>query len=243
MLPFVNKDENMKRGTGNSYMVRSIYYDTANYTYFHEKVDGLRDRKKIRIRGYNDCTPESVVFLEIKRKKDRKVWKYRAPVRYADLPELLRTGDCERYVLNARPDAVEEGCRFFYHMRRYGLQPTVLVVYKREAFHGKYDPTFRLTFDQDLRGLVHPAVNQLFDEDRLRFVEPRLFVMEVKFHDVYPSWMRKIVNDLELQQKAFSKYISCITTQLEITPQSRQVPRFRTWDAPCQPCFYSGGQY
>jgi SPX domain protein involved in polyphosphate accumulation len=241
ILPFVTSDENVNRGDGKAYTVRSIYFDTRDYTYFNEKIEGLRDRKKVRIRGYNTVTPESVVFLEIKRKKDKTTWKHRAPVKYSDLAELLKSGDCERYVLKTKAGSLHDSKRFLYHLHRSCLQPTALIIYNREAYFGKCDRSFRLTLDRDLRGSMHPALDSLFKEDRIRFFDPRYFIMEVKFFDVFPSWLKNVINELELQQKSFSKYANCVLQHTENHTQIRQIPWHHRWNRSCQPCDYTGG--
>lgn len=66
------------------YTVRSIYYDSPTFNSYFEKVEGLKDRKKLRIRGYN--SPEKVckVFLEIKRKLENRIAK--TGPRYPSIP-------------------------------------------------------------------------------------------------------------------------------------------------------------
>ena len=53
MRPFLDVDPFAKDKEGNQYTVRSIYYDTSSYDYYHEKMDGIKIRKKLRIRSYN----------------------------------------------------------------------------------------------------------------------------------------------------------------------------------------------
>jgi hypothetical protein len=240
ILPFLARDENMDRGTGKRYTVRSIYFDTPEYTYFNEKIEGLRERKKLRTRGYNECSPESTVYLEIKRKKDKKIWKYRAGVRRADLASLLESGDCERYVLNANQSTCDQCRRFLFHFYRSRLLPTALVVYDREAYFGKYDRTFRVTLDCNLRGSSLPTLEQIAGEDRLCYLDPRNFVMEVKFLDVFPSWMKDIVTTLELQRKAFSKYGNCILHHSAQEAFTSRMARHVHWHPTPRPCMYSG---
>ena len=59
---------------GHSYLIRSIYYDTANLNFFQEKIDGVGRRKKVRIRFYGNEKIEAS-FLEIKRRDGNMVSK------------------------------------------------------------------------------------------------------------------------------------------------------------------------
>ena len=49
--PFMVTDSHMDMGGPEGYTVRSIYFDTFQYDDYHEKISGLKTRKKIRIRG------------------------------------------------------------------------------------------------------------------------------------------------------------------------------------------------
>ena len=91
MRTYVNVDPFASECKDNTYTVRSIYYDTKNMKFYREKIEGIRDRKKLRIRAY-DCQKEnSVAFLEIKRKNDAIISKNRSAVYYKNLSQLLAT--------------------------------------------------------------------------------------------------------------------------------------------------------
>ncbi len=194
------------------YTVRSIYYDTKDLSFYYEKQEGLKVRKKLRIRGYNELLGEKVVFLEIKRKYENFNWKNRSPVLYGDLEELFSTGNIEELVLsNKHSDkATLDGKRFFYHVFRKSLIPTVLVVYNREAYFGKFDRSIRITFDKFLRYQTFPELSDLYSNDKLRFAIPNYFLLELKFDLGFPLWLQQIVSGFKLNRIAFSKYSTCI---------------------------------
>lgn len=212
IAPFVETDAHAVVYGARGYTVRSIYFDTRALDFYHEKLAGLEARKKLRLRGYNGNGARCVVFLEIKRKRATSVTKNRAPVRYVHVPDLFASGDVERYVLThpACPRAMEDARRFFFYVRRDALRPVVLVVYEREAYHGKFDPSQRITFDKNLRGAARPTVDALFCEDEVRYAMPRHFVLEVKFSGPFPAWLRPIVGALGLRVEAMSKYVTCM---------------------------------
>lgn len=193
------------------YAVRSIYFDTPNFDYYNDKVEGLEVRKKVRIRVYDVQKDNSLAFLEIKRKHGLTIFKNRAPVFYSNLDDLLKTGDIERYVLNLEPLSKENARKFLYHLYAYNLKPVVLVTYNRDAFHGKFNPLLRITFDRDLRSLLNPKISDIFVEDILKFAMFDFFIMEVKSpSQVLPVWLRSIIYNYELKLVSFSKYVICL---------------------------------
>jgi len=225
LKPYVEQDEYMKLAGKEGYTVRSIYFDTPSYGYYHEKRDGIKKRKKVRVRGYNDFDPGSVVFLEIKRKNGKRVRKNRAPVRYADLGRILSNGrPPELFIIDdGSGNAVYDARRFLFHLYKYCLQPTVLVVYRREAYFGRFDRRLRLTFDKELRGAINPELDSLYEEKNIRYSISDHFVFEVKFRDAYPMWLKKITTKLGLRLESFSKFTTCIEEHVAIEAGSRQM--------------------
>lgn len=214
IAPFVYLDKHGRGYEEQGYTIRSIYLDTPKLTYYHEKQAHLQNRKKLRIRGYNRPKERDIIFLEIKRKFTNSIAKNRAPVLFENLPDLFRTGDIEQYVdpTHSFPGAREDACRFFYHVYCHNLRAANLVVYEREAFMGKYDPTLRITFDRNLRGSVYPHLEHLYSEEGFRHAFPEHFVLEVKYTTHFPGWLRPVIGRYGLIQRAVSKY--CIVLDL-----------------------------
>lgn len=202
--PYVELDEHGVGYEERGYSVRSIYLDSPALLYYHEKQGHLQCRKKIRVRGYNRPCDDLRVFLEIKRKNDAAIEKERARLRYRELDGLFRSGDYASYF--DRPGAAATARRFLYHVYRHDLRPTALVVYEREAFEGRFDDTFRITLDRNLRGRMYPSLDGLYHEDGLEEAMAGWFVMEVKFDVRMPAWMRQVIAEFGLVQRAVSKY-------------------------------------
>jgi hypothetical protein len=79
--------------TRGGYPVCSLYYDSASLRYYWEKIEGLRFRRKLRVRAYgerHELHDDTPVFIEIKQRVNR--------VR-------LRDGPHQRRDLGRRPDA------------------------------------------------------------------------------------------------------------------------------------------
>ena len=211
MLPHVEADLPPGDGMSAEYTVRSAYFDTPRFDCYEEKADGLKMRNKFRVRGYGRGGTKSVVFLEIKRKCDSFIEKHRAPLHHDDLEAFFTSRDVERYITDPSGRVKEDALRFLYHYFRHGLRPTVLVVYDREAFKGKFDPSLRITFDKNVRGTAFPSLHELFDDHRLKVAMPNSCIFEVKFFRyALPSWVRSLIARYELPRLALSKYAICL---------------------------------
>jgi hypothetical protein len=212
ILPHVELDPFAASRHGNEYTVRSLYLDTANLDNYHEKLAGLKDRMKIRIRGYNDVLPTSPVFLEIKRKMGSAVVKQRSMLHYRDLPALLETGDVERWIhATARQEEAKAHARLFlFHFHARALGPVITVAYDREPFFSRHDRALRITLDKNVRS--HAAANlvSLNHEVKDLYAMPNRFILEVKTDFGIPPWLRLILSQLDVSREALSKYTICI---------------------------------
>lgn len=208
ITPFLERDVNTADSEIPEYSVRSIYFDTPNLRYYNEKIEGIDVRKKLRIRGYNKGGDNSEVFLEVKRKNIQSVWKNRAPMKYSDIRNLFRTGDVNRWVNinNGIADAENNARRFMFHIYQHALQPIVLVSYEREAYTGRFNNSFRLTLDKNLRSVVYPTIDSLYSDSGMIRCIPHYFVVEVKFYDRMPNWIHAILGTFGTRRRAVSKY-------------------------------------
>ncbi len=214
-MPFVEPDGYM-RPDDNEYRVHSIYYDTASFAFYHEKMAGIQHRTKVRVRGYNEGHDESKVFLEIKRKNDAVISKYRAPVLFRNVRALFETRDIRRFVLNGNgnPRSHDDANRFFYQVFRHSLLPIVNVHYDREAYFYKFDRSVRITFDKNIRSTIHTDFGNLFSEESARPSLRGEFVLEVKYCDTItrgmPLWLEDTLGRFRLKRTAVSKYCICL---------------------------------
>lgn len=211
IAPFVHPDPHIQ--SHEHYTVRSIYFDTLKLRYYHEKLDGLKVRKKLRIRAYNQPSDAARAFLEIKHKVESKTRKERVAVPVHALGSLLQTGVPDP-VLDAglSEQARTQARHFFYTLHRHALRAIVLVVYEREPYVGTMDASLRITFDQHLRSGLYPALDDLYREHGLTPALPDHFILEVKFDGAFPFWLRGILGHWGLRQRALSKYVLCLDT-------------------------------
>jgi hypothetical protein len=207
---YLNTDEYAAARQEREYTVRSVYLDTHDYKCFDEKIDGLHSRKKFRIRGYNAREDNSAIFFEIKRKFDNFISKDRAKTSYAGMQNVL-AGQCVE--TNFAPSEKSDYDHFFYHYHRKRLEPKVLIVYDREAFECKFGSQLRVTFDKNLRTKAVSSGLQMFEEHGLKVLHKTEFILEVKFFQVLPQWIRPVLEKYDLTRLAVSKYSSSIDAQ------------------------------
>jgi len=220
ILPFVNADGFVR--DDNQYTVRSIYFDSSTLKYYNEKIDGIKIRKKLRIRGYNTKVDESIIFLEIKRKFENHIGKNRSALKYHNLNDLLKTKDLESYCLteNGFENSISDGEKFLHHIHKSSLRPIILIVYEREAYFSKFDTGLRLTFDKNLRYFLFPSLDRLYTEEDLKYTMPKYFIFEIKFANGFPGWLQSILRDMNISRMALSKYTMCLDTEKVFNPVS-----------------------
>ncbi len=214
MRPFVKLDQ-YARERPEGYTVRSIYFDTLGLKAYYDKTAGLKERKKVRVRGYNERTDDEVVFLEVKRKDDMFITKSRAPLPYQHVQDLLLSGDIERFVVTneAFPHAQEDARSFLFHVWNAYRWPAVLVIYEREAYESKCSYSLRVTIDKNIRSSTYPTIDTLFSEEGVVYSLPQYAVLEIKLYSNttgFPSWLRHIISKLGLRKISLSKYVICL---------------------------------
>ncbi|MGE5436937.1 MAG: polyphosphate polymerase domain-containing protein [Syntrophothermus sp.] len=207
LKPYIEQDKYTPDGS-NEYLVRSIYFDNNNLTSFFDKVEGVAKRKKIRIRGYNSLTEDSIVFLEIKRKINNHTQKHRFKIPYNCLGNFLDNDGALPYKIKKAD--VNPLNYFLYNFKIGRLKPVVLINYTREAYFSKFDKNLRITFDKEINYKPYPELNTLFDDYGLREAKPNYFILEIKFYTSYPLWLINLTRHFELQRISFSKYTVCL---------------------------------
>lgn len=196
-------------GDEGNYAVSSLYFDSPDHRFYWEKIEGIKFRRKLRIRHYEtqaELTPDSPVFVEVKQRLDRVTQKRRILLPYNDALLLCK----QRTIPDHRPQdraVVEE-----IHAMVWGfnLRPTSLVSYLREAFVGTdYNLGLRVTFDTNLR-FRHQDLN-LHSKKIGRFFFPADYVvMEIKVNERIPYWLTELVAEHNFRLIRVSKYCSSL---------------------------------
>ena len=187
-------------GPDGRYLIRSLYFDTPADKALREKLDGVSEREKFRIRFYN--SDPSVMHLEKKVKRGGLGYKVSAPIT-AEEAQRIVDGDTNWMAVSGRGLIVE----LYAKMKSEGLSPKTIVDYTRTPF--VYDPgNVRVTIDENIR-------TGLGCTD---FLNPRcvtvpagepVILLEVKWDDYLPAVIRRAVAVKSRRGAAFSKYQTC----------------------------------
>ena len=183
-----------------SYRVSSLYFDTPYDKALRQKIDGVNQREKFRIRYYGSDT--SFIRLEKKFKINGLCGKHSAKLTAEQVRQIL-SGDIGFLLDSGHPLLLE----LYSKMRGQLLAPKTIVTYDREAF--LYEPgNVRITLDRNLRsGLA--SVDFLNPQLNHTSVHDGLTVLEVKYDEFLPELVRMAVQLPNRQAAAYSKYAVC----------------------------------
>lgn len=185
------------------YKVHSLYFDSPHLVCYQEKLDGILFRKKYRVRYYDD---KQTLFFEIKRKSGDTVFKDRAL-----LPKTTHLNQHSlinhQFIHHLAEGKLKGELVTDYH--RLGLKPKVLIFYLRRPFVSKFSDNLRITLDYDLKA-TQITNGEFLDLDTTNYVSPDFAVLEIKFNESLPAWVRQIITTHNLQRDSFSKYASAI---------------------------------
>ena len=186
-------------GATGQYTIRSLYFDDPCAAAYEEKMSGIKERTKYRIRYYN--YDPGVIRLERKEKNGSLTRKTGQTISVADA-EIL-TGSQPRPVLTGLAEELQRRCLL------EGFRPRVLVDYDRTPFVCA-DGNTRITLDENLR--TRPYDTKLFASEQamIPVLEPDQVILEVKFDDFLPGYLGEILADIPKAQMSVSKYVLCM---------------------------------
>ena len=217
--------------TGGRYVIDTLYLDTPRLDTYFATIDDASDRYKLRIRTYPSAGSGGPVFLEVKRRVSDSIIKTRGWFP-GDWPRLL-DGDASALAQIA-PKNRRAIDNFLCHHRYLPFAPAALVRYEREPYFSLVDDYARVTFDRSLAFQPASQLNLIPSDERWTYVDDAgsqrsgydarsAVLLELKFTNVVPHWMRRMVHTLDLQRLAFCKYTRAIDA-MRMVPNLR-VPR------------------
>ncbi|MDD2534369.1 MAG: polyphosphate polymerase domain-containing protein [Eubacteriales bacterium] len=185
-------------GPDGRYRVRSLYFDNYRDAALNEKIDGLSEREKFRLRFYGDNC--EWIRLEKKIKLRNLCGKQSTRVSREETMRII-AGDTNWLLSDQRPVLQDLGAKMQGHL----LRPKTIVEYQREAFI--YGPgNVRITLDSEIRSGLHSLA--FFDQNQPLVLTDLqgLTVLEVKYDAYLPDIVRDIIQLGERQVGAMSKY-------------------------------------
>jgi hypothetical protein len=192
-------DQNV--GPSGKYRIRSLYFDNYNDKALREKIDGVNQREKFRIRYYNEDT--SFIRLERKSKYNGLSNKIAASITKEEVNRIL-DGDYEFLKESKQALLID----LYTKMQNQLLRPKVIVEYEREPFVYTIG-NVRITFDMNIKTGLYSKEFFRQDIPLLNAQENNLIVMEVKYDEFIPEIIKLCIQVNERQNSAMSKYAIC----------------------------------
>lgn len=182
------------------YEIRSLYFDNLADKALREKLDGINQREKFRIRYYN--RDPSLIHLEQKSKFGGVGTKQSAVLTKEETLEIIEGGYTQ---LKHRTEPVL--IEFYSKILSQQLRPKTIVDYTREPYIFPAG-NVRVTIDYNIR-------TGLFSTD---FLDPGCItipagnapiILEVKWDAYLPDLIRDIIQLNGRHSCSFSKYAAC----------------------------------
>lgn len=202
----LSADPHASGALGDGYFVNNLYLDTPQFDIYRRSEESKR--KKFRLRRYNG---EATIWLEEKRKRQRRVCKRRTSIAEAELHSRLFE--------SAGADWLGAWFREQFEVRQ--LRPVCQTSYHRFARVGETaEGAVRLTIDSclaacpmdDWRVPASPLNTASLLGDRR--------ILELKFRDSLPAMFRRLIQDLRLEIASFSKYRASVDACLPAARRS-----------------------
>jgi len=184
--------------------IRNIYFDTESCRLIRRSIEKPAYKEKLRIRSYSQAAADSTVFVELKKKYQKVVYKRRLPLCEADaMAWVCRENPC--------PVNTQISREIDYFIDFYGkLKPTVFLSYEREACYDKGGGDFRVTFDDNIL-CRKTDVNLCASVYGTPILPEGKVLMELKCTGGIPLWMAEVLSRERIYKTSFSKYGTAYT--------------------------------
>ena len=194
--------------------IASLYYDTPDYRLIRHSLEKPAYKEKIRLRSYGLATPESPVFLELKRKADEVVYKRRVQSTIPMVKHFFdRKGDiCSGGQINKE----------ITYFRDYydALVPSCLIIYDRTAYF-ELGGDLRLTIDENPRYRIQD-LRLTSSMEGISLLPPGSSILEIKVQEAMPLWLTSLLSEGKIYKSSFSKYGEAYRQQLLRTAERKR---------------------
>ncbi|MBR3339429.1 MAG: polyphosphate polymerase domain-containing protein [Lachnospiraceae bacterium] len=182
------------------YFIRSLYFDTLSDKALREKLDGVDNRKKFRIRYYNN----DLSFIRLEKKSKWNNLGTKEMVRLSTMQaQAIADGNID-WMVNHPDPLIHE---LYVEMKETGLRAKTIVDYTREPFVFPAG-NVRVTLDYDIRtGLC--STDFLNPDTPTVPIVDNPIILEVKWDHFLPDIIRDAVHLENRRAAAFSKYAAC----------------------------------
>lgn len=198
-LQAILKSDTQASETG-IYQVRSLYFDNVDDKVLREKIDGINEREKFRLRFYNNRT--DFIRLEKKSKINGLCSKQWEDISIEQCNKLIY-GDRIFLKNSNKPLFVE----LYNKMTTQQLRPKTIVEYTREAFVHPAG-NVRITIDSNIKTALFSID---FFNSELTMVNNgnKEMILEVKYDEFIPQMILDIIQINNRKTASYSKYAAC----------------------------------
>lgn len=199
----MKKDCHIENG---AYTVRSLYFDDEFDTCLADNLSGTDSRSKYRIRFYNNDT--SFISLEKKYKKQGLCLKETCRITHDEAQRIIK-GE----ILNIDDSMSETKKRLLTELFIKGMKPKIIVTYTRTPFIYE-GGNVRITLDDNISS-SNDIDRFLFCDYINRPVQAKgQSLLEVKWDEILPKFIKETLKIEKLNWTAFSKYMIARTYHL-----------------------------
>lgn len=176
--------------------IASLYLDTPDYRLINRSIEKPKFKEKVRVRSYGLNQGDKPVYLEVKRKYEKVVYKRRIPLLEKDVEAFLDGGPVG--------ELSQIGRELRFLKDRYGrLEPKYLIIYDRIAYY-QDGSDLRLTLDMNPRYRVKD-LNLHTSLEGSPLLNEGEAILEIKVQHSIPLWLVAILTKLKIFQTSFSK--------------------------------------
>tara|TARA_B100001540_G_C15581583_1_gene539801 strand:- start:24 stop:698 length:675 start_codon:yes stop_codon:yes gene_type:complete len=173
--------------------VNSIYFDTLDYISIRQNLDGVSNKKKIRIRWYGDKNIITNPIIEIKSKKGFETKKESMSIRELHGLKLFRLKNLK--ILKETLNTKLKQKKIIY--------PVLTTHYEREYFIS-LNEKIRATIDYNLKSVF---LNNLSQIDIIKNFK-NICILEFKYPTSLDKYVRKNLKDISLRLSKNSKFVN-----------------------------------
>ncbi len=174
--------------------INNVYFDTHNYEFLQQSINGDSQRKKIRLRWYGDVKQHPISpNCEIKIKRGLLGTKHIFSIKQATLSQILNS-------YQNLSTVIQKNQASFHHLTRK-IQPVLFNRYKR-SYYLSNDQKYRLTIDTQLS--FKKIVQSQIDHKSMKL---RGVILEIKYANSNDDQVDKISNYFAINLSKFSKYV------------------------------------
>ena len=192
---FISKDSNCIK---EKYTITSLYFDDYNMTSYNQVKCGISERWKYRIRFYN--YDDSYIKLEKKEKVNGLTNKKSIVIDKKTIDKIINRslviGSFNEPLLN----------EFILKIYNNLLRPVICIEYDRIPYVYRTG-NVRITLDYNIR--YTNKFDDIFNKEK-RVITLDEKVLEIKYDEFIPDFIRYRLELNNLEETAFSKYAKCM---------------------------------